>query len=401
VAWPGQAAAGPAEEYIDGQIRVALALDKGLEAIVTAADESAERLVSGGRLYLAGERGMVLEVLGRAGGPCGAKMLALDRPLPSLGNKDVVLLSDYGLALANIGEQWKKVTATGALIVAFAATENPLLRGPLPANVRAIPIDIPCDSRLAVLPSGERQIPLAPPAIAMGQWTYVAELLGACRRQHKQLAIYLSIFLDEGHRRYQRTKDLLLEPDLKPDPVAKGEYARQYLNAARRGLEAIRQCEMENVRKAACWIQEARTAKHAIFRNLHGHLPPAEIGLPGDVSFFAGVTRATGDAGVKWSQETLHEGDVYLFLGYQENEDAMATAANAAGARTIFLTSKASGPEQSKSPRHLYLNPHWPATDACLDLPGYDVKACPLSCVLGLTCYYAICNEVVSGSSVK
>jgi len=285
--------------------------------------------------------------------------------------------------------------------VAFASPENPLLRGPLPANVRAIPIDIPCDSRIAVLPSGERQIPLAPPAIAMGQWTYVAELLGACRRQHRQLAIYLSIFLDEGHRRYQRTKDLLLEPDLKPEPVAKGAYARQYLNAARRGLEAIRQGEMENLRKAANRIQEALAAKHAIFRNLHGHLPPAEIGLPGDVKFFAGATRVTGEAGVKWSRENLHAGDVYLFLGYQENEDAMAAAANAVGARTIFLTSKPSGPEQSKSPRHLYINPHWPTTDACLELPGYDVKACPLSCVLGLTCYYAICNEVVAGASAK
>jgi hypothetical protein len=65
------------------------------------------------------------------------------------------------------------------------------------------------------------------------------------------------------------------------------------------------------------------------------------------------------------------------------------------GVRTIFLTSRGPGAELAVSPRRLYINPHWPATDACLDLPGYDVKACPLSCIMNLTCYYAICAEAL------
>ena len=67
----------------------------------------------------------------------------------------------------------------------------------------------------------------------------------------------------------------------------------------------------------------------------------------------------------------------------------MAAAANALGVRTIFITSRGPGAERAASPRHLYIDPHWPVTDACLDLPGYDVKACPLSCIMNLTCYYA------------
>jgi hypothetical protein len=194
-------------------------------------------------------------------------------------------------------------------------------------------VDIPCDSRTATLSSGERQIPLAPPAIATAQWTFTAELIGAARRQQKQLAIYLSIALDEGRQRYQRTRDLLVEPDLHPEPVTRGMYAREYLAQVRRGLEGIRKDEIPNIRKAARWIKEARQGGHQAVRNLVGHLPPAEVGLPGDVTFFAAISRATGEEGVKWVRENLKAGDVYVFLGYQENEDAMAAAANALGAK--------------------------------------------------------------------
>jgi hypothetical protein len=395
------ASAGPAEEYVERQLRVVQALEGHLDGVINAADESATRLIAGGKIYLAGQRGMVAELLGRAGGLCAARALDLSRPLPPLSPNDVVLLSDYGLSGPKDTELWRKLLDSPALVIAFASHENPLLQQPLRANVRAIPVEIPRESRLVQLASGERLIPLAPPALATAEWTYTAELIGACRRQNKQLAVYLSLFLDEGHKRYLRTKDLTFEPDLRVEPVARGEYARQFLASARKGLEAVRQGEMGNIRKAAAWIKEAKAARRSIVRNLMGHLPPAEVGLPGNPPFFTGLTRGMADDGVKWIRENLHEGDLYLFLGYQQNEDGMSAAANALGARTIFLTFRAPGAAQAANPRHLYVNPHWPLTDGCLELPGYDVKACPLSCILGLTCYYAIAAEVLSPSSVE
>ena len=339
---------------------------------------------------------MVLELLGRAGGSCAAKMLALDKPLPTLSHNDVVLLSDYG-SPGQLDAALEKLTPAGALVIVFASAQNPLLQRPFAAkNLRAVPVDIPLDSRLVPMASGEPLIPTAAPAIATAEWAYTAELLGACRRQHKQLAIYLSIGLDEGRRRFNRTKGLLFEPDLQPEPVARGEYARAFLTSVRQSLEAVRNEELEHIRQAAGWLREAIAAHRQIVRNLIGHLPPTEIGIRGDIPFFTGTARLTGEQGEKWVRENLHEGDVYLLLGYQKNEDAMAAASNALGVRTIFLTSTAPGAEQAKNPRHLYINPHWPLTDACLELSGYDVKACPLSGILGLTCYYAVCGEAVS-----
>jgi hypothetical protein len=125
-----------------------------------------------------------------------------------------------------------------------------------------------------------------------------------------------------------------------------------------------------------------------------GHLPPNEAGNSGDVAFFTEIAKGFGDPAVQWIEKNLGPGDVYLFLGYQQNEDRMSAAANALGARTIFLTSIPPGVAQARNPRHLYINPHWPLSDGCLELSGYDVKACPISGIVGMSCYFAICGEV-------
>ncbi len=246
-------------------------------------------------------------------------------------------------------------------------------------------------------PDGERLIPTAPPALAAAQWACTAELIAACRRRHRQLAVYLSMLLDPGYKRLKRTTGLLFEPDLRPEPVPRKQYAAQFLASVRQSLEAIRRDEIPGLRKAASWLAEATAARAKIYRNFWGHLPPTDAGKPGDVSLFANVKplRASAKDGIPWIEANLHPGDVYLLVGYMNNEDALAAAANAKGARTVFLTAALPSPAQRANPRHLYVNPHWPSTDACLELPGYDVKACPLSAIAGLTCYWAMCAEVV------
>ena len=387
------AAAGPAEQYFEAQLRVVRALDAKRDAIADMADEAAQRLLAGGTIHLAGEAGMMAELAGRAGGLCSAKMLLLEKGQPSIDPHDLVLLSDYGTP-GKLKTALERLAATKALVIVFASAENPLLQQPLAANLRMVPVDIPLDSRLLALRSGERLIPTASPAIATAQWTFVAELLGACRRQHKQLAVYLSIWLDPERRRYKRTQGLLFEPDLRPAPVARGQYAHAFLVATGQSIETVRHEELASIRQTAAWLREAVASRRQIVRTLQGHLPEVEGDRGGEAHYFTKTVAFGNERGKKWIQESLRQGDVYLFLGYQENEDAWAAAINALGARTIFLTSATPSTQQAKNPQHLYINPHWPRSDACLELSGYDVKACPLSGILGLTCYYAICGEM-------
>ena len=77
----GHAQAGPAEEYIDAQLRVVRGLEARLDSIADAADRVAKGLMTGGKIYLAGEPGMIAELLGRAAdcarqGPCAGQAAA-------------------------------------------------------------------------------------------------------------------------------------------------------------------------------------------------------------------------------------------------------------------------------------------------------------------------------------
>jgi hypothetical protein len=280
--------------------------------------------------------------------------------------------------------------------MAFAAAENPILRQPLPSGVRAIPVDIAADAFLVKQSSGQSFIPLPSPAIAVAQWTYVAELIAACRRQHRQLAVYLSLNLDKGRKRYQRTRGLMFDTQYDDTPVAAGKLGRQFLSSVRTSLEGIRASQVDQIRRAADWVRQTAKSGNQLVRNLRGHLPPLDVGGPGDVSYFSQLVRTVGDPGMQWIREHLHAGDLYLFVGYQDNEDKMSAAANGLGAKTIFITSSTPGPQQLQNKLHLYINPHWTIYDGCVDLPGYDVKACPVSAILGMTCYWAICAEAVT-----
>jgi len=390
----GRAAAGLAENYIDAELRVVDGLEKQVDNLVAVAEEAAQGLLRGGSLYLAGEPGMVAELNGRAGGLCGAKPITPDKPLPTFRSGDVIFFSDYGDAAKTIEHRSRELVAGGAMVVAFASRDNDVVQKPLPKNVRVIPIEMPCDSRQIALPSGAKLVPTAAPAIAMAQWALTAELIGACRRKDRQLAVYLSIFLDEGQRRYKRTAGLLFEPDVHPPKAERGQMARAYLKDVRTALTTVRRDEAKSLRRAAAWLLDASKSGRNVVRNFMGHLAPLEAGTSGDVAFFTTMVHSTGNEGAAWIRQNLHEGDVYFFLGYQQNEDGMAMAASQAGARSIFFTAKRPGPQVANDPQHLDINPHWPMTDACLELPGYDVKACPLTGVLGLTYYFAICAEV-------
>ena len=148
------AQAGPAEDYIDAQVRVVRGLQARLDSITDTAERAAKGLTAGGEIYLAGEPGMIAELLGRAGGLCGAKAIAPGKPLPKFHPGDVVLYSDYGLPHRLAGRGWNDLCRSGVLMVAFASAQNPILRAPLPANVRAIPVDVPLQSCLIKSASG-------------------------------------------------------------------------------------------------------------------------------------------------------------------------------------------------------------------------------------------------------
>lgn len=118
--------AGEAERYLDAELRALASVEGQLQRIADAAEVSAARLLAGGNIYLAGERGMIAELSGRAGGLCAAKRLSLDGPV-TLATGDVVLLSDYGTP-GKLTAALEKLTPSKALVIVFASAEQPALK---------------------------------------------------------------------------------------------------------------------------------------------------------------------------------------------------------------------------------------------------------------------------------
>ena len=186
----------------------------------------------------------------------------------------------------------------------------------------------------------------------------------------------------------------MAEPDLRPAPVPPKLYGGQYLAMVRSGLEAIRREELPRFGQAAAWIAERRAARaSAAFAICRAISRPArrEPGRRILRQYRAGLPcGAEPDAGPARSPPRR----CFAAAGLPGERRRHGGGRPRPARGTVFITSGGPGPDQAREPRHLYVNPHWPRSDAGLVLEGYDVKACPLSAVLGLPCYYAICEEV-------
>jgi len=118
----GVASAGPAEDCLDAQLRVVRGLEEQAPRLTAAAERAAQCLLAGGRLYLAGERGMVSELHVRAGGLCATLLFVPGKT--KLGIGDVVLFSDYGSRVGEMGPLWAATTAPGVLRAPFVPKEH-------------------------------------------------------------------------------------------------------------------------------------------------------------------------------------------------------------------------------------------------------------------------------------
>ena len=189
----------------------------------------------------------------------------------------------------------------------------------------------------------------------------------------------------------------MIELGLGPAPVARGQYAGAFLTTVRTSLAAVRKDEVEKIRLAARLAAGGIGGPAEHHAQVHGTSSTAGSRHGRRRGFLrpAGL-RDSASRGCTSIREHLHEGDLYFFLGYQQNEDAMAAAANALGVRTIFITSRGPGPElavesASRVRRSPLARDRW--------LPGLAglrrESLLPLSAIMNLTCYYAICNKAL------
>ncbi len=341
------------ESYL---LRVAAAMERcgaGIPAMRDAAETAAARLVAGGRLWAAGQPGMVSELSGRAGGLMMIRPLGDQKP----GDGDVVLY---------FPERDAEVPAWargGVLVIRF---------GSCPESAPA-----PC------LPNHAEAFRISPTlANAIPGWLFTGELIAAITRLGKMPVIYESIGLYGGNARIvQYRNGGIAFHDEAPPPVAHGVIGRCYVEAMTAMLRRVDREERDKMARAAAWARESRARGGRLFMYSMGHLFPDEVEKTAIGAVFRSAVWNAGFRASPKPADVFGADDFVALIGYQHPPDDLLRRARPAGARVAYLALYADRDFISDE-GVLWIDPMWPWADACVPIEGYDVPLIAASGIL-------------------
>jgi hypothetical protein len=357
------------EAYADEILDSLQALVPLLPQYSATAELCARGMLAEGTLWLAGDRGFVLEGLNRAGGLMACKWL---KKVEDVKPDDQVLYGITGRPQPEDLAFLDAVGRAGAHWFAFI----PQAPTPGPRNILSVPAPPAADPQ---------RLPTVSPILAASLWTFTAELVAALTREGKRPPLYQSVLVPGGRERNAAHLKLKWEPQA-PPPVAPLVLGRTYLARVTNYWRALQATQLAGVREAGQMAAAAIHAGHTAWYGSLGHLPPE---LPGQ----------TGDPGVlkplKMNEPTrlgdfVKPGDVILYVGYYEPYGPWVERAHELGAKIVTVVSGTPERAAESMGADLNLCGCWPFGDAVLDLPGYDTKVLPPSGVIQSAVYWLL-----------
>lgn len=342
---------------------------------VTMADRAADAINQGGKLYFAGDPGLVSEAVGRAGGLMMAQ--GLNRPNSGPAHSVVV----YGWKSAEefaADRSWlQSLGAHGFTVLGIGPASAP------PAD--RVPFQ-------GVLTSGRGSSPMASgiqdsrcglPALgnAVNLWDFTGELIAAFTRRHKTPTVWQSIWVAGSKERNAPRIGKPFDPLLKIPAIPAGRLSHEYtgflLNAVH-GLEK----SVPTFEGAAEDLQAARASGHHARVFIIAHMVESEIGGPQDPHYLEPLNEPVTDA-------SLQPDDAVLALAYVGIPSDVQQAADAAKDDVTWFAAPTPGMAIPSGPRNRWIDARWKPGDAAVKLPGYDVGALPPSGILQLAAYCA------------
>lgn len=366
----------PSAAYLD---RLLMAVEQQVASLPTQtylAEAAADRLIAGGRIWLAGDMGFIIEGLNRAGGMMTIRKLGKAEDLEA---GDVVLFGSLSVNNEDERDMVQRCLEIGVLPVLFDP-EKPLV----PASLDA-----------AIPPVGsEEYLPFASPANAISLWTFTAELVSALTRKGKMPPMYQSVVVPGGRERNASHLPLAWEPET-PTPVNPLVLGRTYLSRLARCIRKLRASEMAQFAQAGKLAADAMAAGHTAWIVPEGHLPPYQ---PGIAENLAGLRRLDGGRNAERVAETVKPGDVILYIGYYEPFGPWVENAHAAGAKIVTIVSGTPDRPASAMGADINISGCWPYGDALVQVPGYDVSILPPSGVIQSAAYWMLVAEILAAA---
>lgn len=373
VARAGSPASDSAAETLDSALALLARHEAQLARVQEPAAEMAERLLSGGRLWLDGDPAWVAEADGRAGGLGGTAVL---RDLSAIKAGDVVWLGDQGTDPRALAERWQALAAKKAWVVIF---------GP----------ERPVDSS-----SGVWIDPLAPQpqghAVLLGNvlslWETVAELAASTARRGRTLVFLESHSIDAGRDRNALYRGQLFHdriPQMTPMPP--GELSRAYVQALRRRVETLRPGPLAALERLGADLAEhAAQGERPALMSL-SHMMP--LAIPPETPFYRAVSLADHRAHL---ETLLKPGGLLVFLGYVGVPLDIWHGVRRAHASAAWIVAPLTNQVDFAQFGDRVIAQPWEVGDACVRVPGYDTAILPPSGFLQLLmfdCLMAAANN--------
>lgn len=332
----------------------------------TAARAAAD-VIAGGQLYAFGPQpGFASEAGGRAG---GLMLLRHYTPDTALTGHDTVLAAICeGDDDAELAALLAKARDAGAQVIVFGVTALP--------GAEAFSVQTAPDLAQPVSTESMSHV--------IGMWAWTGQFIAACVERGQMPCVYQSYLLPGGRERAAYLKQHGGGRFHEATAVQAGDAAKiapAFLDAI---VQALRQTWQDNragFERGGALLQAARAAGRPVAVCWQGHLFPAELEQPARPDWFtmlkAGDPPPDGLAGA-------------IVLEYQATPWETLAKLGELKVAVIWTCAQPPAADLTALPDHVYLDPHWPTTDAVVDLPGYDVPVLPASGVLDAAVYWQL-----------
>ena len=349
-----------------------------LPLITSSAEQAASRIIAGGRLWVAGRQPDFFgEVSGRAGGLMFIR--ALDTK--SLRPDDSILYAVPGDLNSQDLTAFREWNDKGVYVIAFAS-------GILPQDtnlpLRTTLIKNSASPGLPVNYSGRQMLcPIDTVLNVLNIWIWTGEFASASSRLGKMPVFYQSFGIEGARQRAKKYADRTFHDDFNVPPIAPGVLGKAYVDAIQTSLSSIVTHDRNALDLTVVAWRKAKP--NLTVACVMGHMFPGhflDTRSPQPIPF----KTAWHDQKFPVPLESMQ---FVLYLGYQDAPQLLIDQAAAQGFILSYISVQPAHPS-SAAANIIYIDPAWPFSDACVNVPGYDIPILPSSGVIDAAIYWSL-----------
>ena len=382
----------PAMQYTETILTTTDHIEENLPQIVEAAEQAADRLVAGGRIYVTGdEYGFPGEAYYRGGG-----LMKLDHAPndPSeMSDQDILLVGTLNLHPDPQRAQLQAMREAGALVILFGSDQSPLKdeadfligTGLSPGTAPAV----------TVQGHTEPICPAGPVANVAALWVFTGEMVAACTRRGEMPTFYQNTAESGGLDRNNRYTDDAFHDDMEIDPVPPEQLGRAYLAEIRHYLQGLRDHQMPAIRRGAWRMAEVIESGNKVWVKIIGFVSPYLFGLPGNPEVLESSTVTMSPVNVR-TRVGPEDGLIYIGF-YNYPEFFQGDVLRDLGVPLVVTSGGREAVPVTPLPGEIHIDPYWEKGDACVQVPGYDIKILPPSGVVQATVLSMLIGEIAAG----